>query len=285
MIALFSLSLLATSAAPSERRTVMAFLSTGVENWAQCKSFLDEGGEAAGTVNAVSICNCYHFDPSATPMITPNPDVIAAHVATWQQPGSAFRTFPLIGFGGNISALQPLLSNATEQQHFVDFLVSEAVRWGYDGLNIDFEPLTDVLHPDNNPSPRDALGLAKLLAALGGGLRAANKTLQLDAMAVTGACWTSGGHKFPALDRKPCPWIRSFWDLSALAEVRQLDRIISMDTYTANSSEFPADLVQYQYFFPVERIGIGLRRASSSGARRTSVPPRPRSPAVNLDRF
>ena len=72
MIALFSLSLLATSAAPSERRTVMAFLSTGVENWAQCKSFLDEGGEAAGTVNAVSICNCYHFDPSATPMITPN---------------------------------------------------------------------------------------------------------------------------------------------------------------------------------------------------------------------
>jgi hypothetical protein len=221
----------------------MAFISTAVENWAQCKSFLDEGGEAAGTVNAVSIDNCYHFDPSATPMVTPDPAVIAAHI-TWQQPGSAFRTYPMIGFGGNISALRPLLSNGTKQQQYVDYLVAEAVRVGYDGINIDFEPLTDVLHPDNNANPRDALDLADLLAALGSGLRAANKSLSLDAMAVTGACWTSGGHKYPALDRKPCPWIRSFWDLSALAEVRQLDKIISMDTYTSNSSEFPTDLVQ-----------------------------------------
>jgi hypothetical protein len=31
-----------------------------------------------------------------------------------------------------------------------------------------------------------------------------------------------------------------------------------MDTYTANSSEYSIDLVQYQYFFPIENIGVGL---------------------------
>ena len=77
-------------------------------------------------------------------------------------------------------------------------------------------------------------------------------------MAVTGACWTAGGHRYPEIDRKPCPWIRNFWDLSALAEVHQLDKIISMDTYTSNSSEFTIDLMQYQYFFPIERVGVGM---------------------------
>ena len=57
-------------------------------------------------------------------------------------------------------------------------------------------------------------------------------------MAVTGACWTAGGHLHPVLDRKPCPWIRRFWDLDALSAVDSLDRIITMDTYTKNSTEY-----------------------------------------------
>lgn len=132
---------------------------------------------------------------------------------------------------GNITGLRPVLFNRTVGRRFVDFLVSEAVARGYDGINVDFEPRTDVLDPDNNPTIADAVALAGLISALGDRLHTVNKSLSLDAMAVTGACWTEGGHRYPALDRKPCPWIRRFWDLDALSAVDSLDRIITMDTY------------------------------------------------------
>jgi len=41
-----------------------------------------------------------------------------------------------------------------------------------DGINIDFEPLSDVLAPANNPTVRDAVALADLIAALGARLHA-----------------------------------------------------------------------------------------------------------------
>jgi hypothetical protein len=44
-------------------------------------------------------------------------------------------------------------------------------------------------------------------------------------------------HRYPEVDLLPCPWIRRFWNLAALTDVASLDRIISMDTYTDNSTE------------------------------------------------
>ena len=130
-----------------------------------------------------------------------------------------------------------------------------------------------MVHPDNNPTPQDALALADLLSALGARLHAVNKTLSLDAMAVTGACWTKGnGHEgHPLIDLQPCPWIRRFWDLSALSAVDTLDRIISMDTYTDNSTEFPFDMMQYHYFFPERRFGLGLCPLGCGHAQPTSA--------------
>lgn len=240
-------------------RTVMAWVSTSVANWKQCATFLGPGGEAEGTVNAISIDNLYSFNPARglEDMFTADDAAIAEHKTLWKDGG--FRTYPMIGFGANITALRPLLSSASWQEKFISFLTSEAVTHTYDGINIDFEPKTDVVHPKNNPTARDALALADLLSALGSRLHANNKTLSLDAMAVTGACWTNGtGRHYPKIDSEPCPWIRRLWDLSALSGVDELDRIISMDTYTANSTEWPMDLIQYQYFFPIKRCGIGL---------------------------
>lgn len=248
------------AAAPAPKRTVMAFVSVAAKEWQQCADYLLPGGEGQGTVNAISIDNLYHFDPAATPMITPDPAAIAEHARVWMP---HFRTYPMIGLGGtaNMTDLRPLLYNASKRGWWVDFLVREAVARGYDGLNVDFEPKTNVVDPDDNASPRDALAFADLLETLGAALHAAapGKTLSVDTMAVTGACWTSGeGKHYPKIDAKPCPWIRRFWDLSALSAVKNLDRIISMDTYTANSTEYPADITQYHHFFPIERFGLGL---------------------------
>ena len=281
-------------------RTVMAWVSTSIDRWEQCASFLSSGGEAEGTVSAISTDNLYHFDPALgyDGMLTTDAAAIAAHKRLWQQ---NFRTYPMIGLGGtgNISTLRPLLFNQTWQNTFITFLVNEAVARDFDGINIDFEPGTDVVQPDNNPTARDALALAELLSALGTRLHAANKTLSLDAMAVTGACWTKGeGHEgHPNLDLLPCPWIRRFCkssattplvflafvagaflrgcvttgDLSALSAVDTLDRIISMDTYTDNSTEFSVDMMQYHFFFPVKRFGLGLCPLGCGHAQPTSA--------------
>ena len=232
-----------------QQRTVMAWVSTPIANWKQCAAFLGSGGEAEGTVSAISIDNLYSFVPDRgyEDMLTKDDAAIAEHKTLWQDGG--FHTYPMIGLGGraNISALRPLLFNASWQEKFIAFLASEATAREYDGYNIDFEPQVDVAHRESNPTARDALALADLLSALGSRLHAENKTLSLDSMAVTGACWTNGtGHRYPVLDSEPCPWIRRLWDLSALSAVDELDRIISMDTYTTNSTEWPMDLMQYQ---------------------------------------
>ena len=162
-------------------------------------------------------------------MIVADSAAIAEHARLFQR---SFRTYPMIGYGGNITGLRNILYNESKLDWWTDYLVSEAVTRGYDGITVDFEPLTDVLNPSNNPTPHDALAFAALLERLGTKLHGATpaKTLSVDTMAVTGACWTSGGAKYPVRDLKPCPWIRSFWDLSALAAVQHLDRVIPMDT-------------------------------------------------------
>jgi hypothetical protein len=184
----------------SNKRTVMAFISTAISNWEQCADFLGEKGAGYGTVNAISIDNLYHFNPAKSPMFTVDAAAIEKHTALWVHGG--YRTYPMIGFGRNITELRVMLLNNTAQQQFVDILVSESMKHAYDGINVDFEPLTDVLHPANNPTAHDALALVDLLIKLGDRLHAVNKTLSLDAMAVTGACWTKGGHLYPQLDLK-----------------------------------------------------------------------------------
>ena len=227
----------ATKAPP--QRTVMAFISTAVSNWPRLASYLGSGGEGAGTVNAISIDNLYSFNPrgsDAATLLKPNAAAIAEHKRLWIDPG--YRTYPMLGSQlPNITDLR-FMWEAKTQAVLVTTLVAEAVTHDYDGWNIDIEPLTDVLNPDNNANARDGLALADFLQLLGEELHAVNKTLSLDAMAVSGACWTAGGHLYPKRDLLPCPWIRRIWDLSALSAVTTLDKIISMDTYGMNSTGY-----------------------------------------------
>ena len=60
----------------------------------------------------------------------------------------------------------------------------------------------------------------------------------MDSESIAGACWALGpgppyNHTWDLL---PCPWIRRFWNLDAIAGTA-LDLVIPMDTYTRNSTE------------------------------------------------
>lgn len=253
----------ATAAAPPDSkshitsaRTVMAWVSTDPANWPTCRDFLTTGA-GKGAVNAISIDNLYTFHPENG---TLSRDLGGANIAAQQKIwASSFRLYPMIGYGGNVTGLHQLFA---APEAFIGMLVKDAVEFGWAGINIDFEPSTnmDDSDPRSNPSIDDAVGLAVLLDKLGAALHAVNKTVSVDTMSAQGACWSQWHHADGehGVDPKPCPWIRRFWDLDALSSVRNLDRLISMGTYTDNNTEYPLDLNLNQLYFPIERYGVGL---------------------------
>lgn len=209
-------------------RTVMAWVSTDPANWPTCRDFLTTGA-AKGTVNAISIDNLYTFHPENG---TLSRDDGGATIAAQQKIWSDFRLYPMIGYGGNVTGLHQLFA---APEAFIATLVKDAVEFDWAGINIDFEPSTnmDDSDPRSNPSIDDAVALAALLDKLGAALHAVNKTVSVDTMSAQGACWGQWHHADGShgVDPKPCPWIRRFWDLDALSSVRHLDKLISMDTY------------------------------------------------------
>lgn len=94
-------------------------------------------------------------------------------------------------------------------------------------------------------------GLAKAVHLLPG-----RPSVSVDTESVAGACWDLGppGHTW---DQKPCPWIRRFWNFDALAS-SELDTVMTMDTYTRNTTELPYDLWLVQKYLPVSRLAFGL---------------------------
>ena len=119
-------------------------------------------------------------------------------------------------------------------------------------MNIDFEPQTDVHDHANNPTVADGVAFAAFLQALGKALHALpgrRRQLSMDSESISGACWSdSGEDQNPphTWNRKPCPWIRSFWNLDACSRATEIDVIIPMDTYTTNSTEIPFTTWLYQ---------------------------------------
>ena len=59
----------------------------------------------------------------------------------------------------------------------------------------------------------------------------------MDTESIGGACWNDPGNNH-TWDRKPCPWIRRFWNMDALATTA-VDTILPMDTYGTNDTQLP----------------------------------------------
>jgi hypothetical protein len=136
--------------------------------------------------------------------------------------------------------------------------------------SVDFEPPlpSNPQHTEpktpNQPTFEDGLAFARFLDALAKAMHALpgrRRLLTVDTGSVAGACWSIGpldhGKRNHSWDLLPCPWIARFFNFDALAS-SDLDIIIPMDSYTANSTEFPYITWLYQKYLPTNRIGWGL---------------------------
>jgi hypothetical protein len=225
------------AAAAPRKRTVMAWIEGNNTEVAQ---FVLRGA-GKGAVNAVSSGSVFGVSASSTrAVLTVNSVGLEEHRRIWQT-GLAkqmgIRTYPVIGYGGNISGLRSLFQPAT-QKEFIEQLVLQVQQSDVDGINIDFEPLTDVHHPANNPTIADASQFAEFLQALGVALHALpgrRRHLSMDSESVAGACWSMSGAPGHPWNRKPCPWIRYFWDLNIMSTISELDRVIPMDTCASST--------------------------------------------------
>jgi len=250
-----ALATAATAAADSSsERTVMTWIQTGGALWPQARDFFTTGA-AKGAINAVACGAIVDFD-STTGYLEINDRLLRAHTDIWLPTG--FKTYPCAGFGGHVATLRSrVFRNATVIQ-----ALANVTRVGrFSGLNIDFEPITNVHDPLDPAAPtaQDALDFAAFVDELARALHAlpnGGATLQVDTLSVGGACWSDPGNNH-TWDYKPCPWIRRFWNLDALATTA-VDTIVPMDTYGVNETQIPFFLQQYQHFFDITRIGWGV---------------------------
>jgi hypothetical protein len=243
------------STASESPRTVMTWIQTGVKLWPQARDFFTTGA-GKGAINAVSIGDMMEIN-STTGYLDINDSLLRAHTDLWLPAG--FRTYPMLGFGGHVAALRNgrVFGNAT----LIQALANVTREGQFSGLNIDFEPTTNVHDPLDPASPtaQDALDFAAFIDALARALHAlpnGGATLQVDTESIGGACWNDPGNNH-TWDRKPCPWIRRFWNMDALATTA-VDTILPMDTYGTNDTQLPFFLQYYQHFFDIDRIGWGV---------------------------
>ena len=229
------------TAPPEGRRTVMAWLASCGENWTVCADFVLRG-PAKGAVNAISAGGLVEMNQSDWTLRAGDSASIASYKRVWQVPG--MRHYPILGAGGNITLLRPLFAKANRTA-FAKSAAAVVVAGGWDGLNFDFEPATDVHHPDNNPSIQDGIDFAKLVDETAKALHKENKTLSVDTQSVVGACWSAAGmdqtppHNW---NLQPCPWIRRLFNHDSLA-ASAVDRSIIMDTVSLRQKRTHFQLV------------------------------------------
>eukprot|EP00729_Bicosta_minor_P019552 gene19552-22776_t len=117
-------------------RTVMAWVEG---NWSDVARFVLEG-DGKGAVNAISVEGMWTLSipPSTprTPRLVVNQDKVAEHRHIWQgglAKARGIRTYPIIGFGGNMTLLLRLFEPATQAQ-FISDLAQEIAVTGVDGM-------------------------------------------------------------------------------------------------------------------------------------------------------
>lgn len=139
--------------------------------------------------------------------------------------GLGLKAFPMITTA-NMDKLRQLWP---VQNQFIQAAVKEAVLYGYDGFNVDFEPETSDVTSD------DAQNYANFLTAFATALHNAGPfTLSCDA-----ASWT--------------PFFN--WGLIAASGV---DKIMTMDTYDSNFTFFQTQLLNESSVVGMDKLCVGL---------------------------
>ena len=143
-----------TSMMPKEplasNRTVLAWFyeMASDEEYTATFQWMQAVNQKKLTFNAISDGSLYHVYPNAT--IVGLPHNIARH-SMWKKAGG-FRVFPCVA-GLTLDTMRMLFdqSDHTIADAFIGVLVEDAVKYSYDGINVDFEAYGNLTDPSFPP--------------------------------------------------------------------------------------------------------------------------------------
>jgi len=107
------------------------------------------------------------------------PDSTDASLITWAKDNGK-KVWAMVGNRSDQNATHQMLSNSKARNAAVDQLTAYVIKYGLDGLNVDFE----------NVAPKDRADLTAFITALGQKLHAAGATLSMDVSPDLGTDWT-----------------------------------------------------------------------------------------------
>eukprot|EP00295_Goniomonas_pacifica_P047044 CAMPEP_0175912490 /NCGR_PEP_ID=MMETSP0108-20121206/8755_1 /TAXON_ID=195067 ORGANISM="Goniomonas pacifica, Strain CCMP1869" /NCGR_SAMPLE_ID=MMETSP0108 /ASSEMBLY_ACC=CAM_ASM_000204 /LENGTH=283 /DNA_ID=CAMNT_0017234807 /DNA_START=14 /DNA_END=865 /DNA_ORIENTATION=- len=219
-----------------------------VEGWADDgNATLRSLKQHSEEINAVSLLGVVLLAENST--IVKN-DTLIEQQKNYQAEG--FKVFVFLATeNASIVNIRSVLS---QPDSLAEQLMRLAADNGWDGYNVDFEPITDVEDPTNNPTLEDARMFANFLAKLSSRMRAIGKSVSVDIETIAGACRSST--HWPK-NVGPCPWIREFYEMDLLG-ASGVDRIINMGSYTLNNTEYPLELWYPLQYVPAQRFAVGL---------------------------
>jgi len=110
---------------------------------------------------------------------------------------------------------------------FIDACISEALKEGYTGYNVDWEPTTQATNDD-------AIKYAAFLTTLSNALHQRKLKVTVDI-----ASWST------------------IWNYTALA-ASSVDTVMDMSTYTGTLTSFVKELNKAVTMFPLTKLGVGL---------------------------
>jgi hypothetical protein len=210
--------------ATKQRKRVMPWmcLERCGENASAIARDLKQLGEHASLLYAVSF-EAYNLGPNGQ-LIRNNLTQVSKHISAL-----GLKTFPMISsYPYPPQFLDWMRQLFAQPEAFIDNAVRTALKEGYSGWNVDWEPTAKA-------SAEDAANYAVFLDRFGKALHKVKLQLTVDI-----ASWNS------------------IWNLTLLAKTKNVDRLITMSTYATSFKTFKAMLDQQIAIIGPERLGVGL---------------------------
>ena len=207
------------------------------------------------TFNAISDGSLYNVYPNAT--IVRHPNNIERH-GVWKKAG--YKVYPCVA-GLALDTIRLLIdqNDHTVADAFIGVLVNDAQKYGYDGINIDFEAYGNLTDPSFPPYLQDGIDFAAFLSRFARACHKVGIALSVDTDTPAGECEprANGNGRNHG---QPCPWYTRLynWDSLAVASRGDIDKVITMSTYTWGETSFMNHILWMTWFIEVENTGIGL---------------------------
>jgi polygalacturonase len=226
-------------------KTVMAWVydCANDKDYERVISWMSSKNKRNLTFNAVSDGSLYTVMPNTT--IIRNSHNIDRH-RIWKRNG--YRVYPCVNAAqhaddGGLSTMRLLFQNEHLADVFINLLVADAVEFGYDGYNIDFEVygnLTDARDP-TKVNFADGVLYSAFLQRFASACHTAGISLSVDVDTPAGEC-EPRANGWGRNDGKPCPWYTALYNFDTLS-IAGLDRVICMSTYTWGDTSFMNHIV------------------------------------------